>query len=625
MTAFPLRIVRWFTRRIRPRAVSTLESPGRVHQLAANLEAEKKALEAFTAATEDEFLTLGSLLRRITKLARDIRARSDEVITAAAGHTEDAAIQFAFQLLKKAEDLVRASREQHANVTNVFGKIHADLGRIAREREALMRTLSPLAPTTTQFRIQACAFDESTRARFFVLAESISEIVRDVQLAVGRRFEELEQTGKASGELVANLTMRVAEQNRETERMLDDTRSHLSTLNAALRCSEAAAESISQSGAKIAGGVANAIVALQCQDMARQKFQHIGNAMDEMIGHLAAGMSEGFQGAAERDAQRFLGDAGRVQLSQVRNVFSQLDEAAGQLSRGLEEVEAESGQFAASARQAGNATLDGRVTGQAIESIHAVLAVIESAVAGIAGVLELVARLRSTFNDCTAQILGLALSLRRVALNAQIFAAHVDGGTALEVVARNTRIIADEAMEQIDLISLRVTGLVNAVVDLEHRLRDYRELALIEQNLLSKEAAESEQRLCGLEKNLRKALGAIGPLERELAQAICDSCAQIRFPARVSEVSARCTTFFEGLIREYGDPQHAAEASPHSKVEALKRNYTMAHERVVHEQAVDLPPAFTAERQLEPAPDELGAAAIAGENEEKLADNVELF
>ena len=41
-----------------------------------------------------------------------------------------------------------------------------------------------------------------------------------------------------------------------------------------------------------------------------------------------------------------------------------------------------------------------------------------------------------------------------VALNAQIFAAHVDTGAALEVVASNTRTVADEAMQQLDEISL---------------------------------------------------------------------------------------------------------------------------------------------------------------------------
>ena len=181
--------------------------------------------------------------------------RSDEITAAATGRTEDAAIQFAFQLLKKAEDLVHASREQYNNVSVVFEKMHVEVIRIARERSALVRTLSPLEMTNSQFRIQACAFDEGTRAKFFALADSIGSIVRDVHNAVGQRFEELERTGEETGTAVTRLTSLATEQKAKTERMLTETRIDLSTLNDALQSSEAAAQSISQAGLKISGGV----------------------------------------------------------------------------------------------------------------------------------------------------------------------------------------------------------------------------------------------------------------------------------------------------------------------------------------------------------------------------------
>jgi len=173
-------------KRLRPSAAL---APDRVRELRSRLEAEKSALFGFTAAMEEEFLGLGTLLGKITSLAREVRRRSDEITAAATGRTEDAAIQFAFQLLKKAEDLVHASREQYNNVSVVFEKMHVEVIRIARERSALVRTLSPLEMTNSQFRIQACAFDEGTRAKFFALADSIGSIVRDVHNAVGQRFE----------------------------------------------------------------------------------------------------------------------------------------------------------------------------------------------------------------------------------------------------------------------------------------------------------------------------------------------------------------------------------------------------------------------------------------------------
>jgi hypothetical protein len=630
----------------------TLLSPERVRELSSGLEAEKAALFSFTTAMEEEFLELGTLLRKITSLARQVRSQSDEVTAAATGRAEDAAIQFGFQLLKKAEDLVHASREQYSGVSVVFEKMHVEVTQIARERVALMRTLSPLEMTNSQFRIQACAFDETIRAKFFALADNIGSIVRDVQTAVGQRFEELERTGEATGKAVTRLTGLAADQKAETERMLTETRRSLSTLNQALVSSEAVAQSMSQAGLNITGGVSKAILALQCQDMARQKFQHIGMAIDEMVGHLAAGSGDGFRGAEEADCRHFLADAGRVQLRQLRAVFEQLDEAGRQVAGGLAEIDAEAKTLADHALRAGSATLDGEIIGQAITSIHAVLEVIESAAVSIRSVVDLVQRLKSTFDDCTSQVLGLALKLRMVALNAQIFAAHVDTGAALEVVASNTRTVADEAMQQLDKISSRVTELIDSVVELEQRLSDYRDLAIMEQKLLLSESAESKKKLVVLEENLRGALTSIASMERELSETLRRTAGSIRFPDAVSRAGGRATAWFEQIVLQHSDSSSGAGALSHHKVQELNRNYTMAHERVVHQAVIDEltapdsnsvgPPTksaadpdhvsegndeiFDGKHEIAGPGSEQPSPAPNGEaGEEELADNVELF
>lgn len=604
-----------------------------IEDIQTRLESEKNALEAFTTAMENEFLDLGSLLRKITWVANQVKERSGEVMAAAAGHTEDAALQFAFQLLKKAEDLVEASREQHAAVFGVFERMHAHLRQIARERDALMRSLSPLDSTNTQFRIQACAFDESTRAQFSSLADSIGGIVRQVQTAVGERFEELERAGQATGELVTQLHGLAHQQKIDTDRMLAGTREHLGTLNQALLASEAAAGSIAQSGDNIAAGVARAIMALQCQDMAHQKFQHISAAIDEMAAHLRSRIETGLHGTEEADARHFLTEASRVQSGQLRTVFEQLHAAAREIQEGLEQVESESASFAGHALHSGSAALDGRMIPQAIESIHCVLGVIEKAVESIRGVGELVQNLKSTFRDCTSQILNLALSLRMVALNAQLFAAHVEEGTALEVVARNTRTIADEAMQQLDDISRRVTAMVQSVVDLESRLADYRELAAMEQKHLVAEAEESEKKLLALEANLRSAVAGIQPLERELANLVDRATAAIHFPAAVAQASSRSIALFDDLALQYSGAATTPNETTHHKVSALKRNYTMAHERDVHDSALG-PSLATGRAEVDNIPPLTGqtlaheparTAPADTEEEEHLADNVELF
>jgi hypothetical protein len=127
---------------------------------------------------------------------------------------------------------------------------------------------------------------------------------------------------------------------------------------------------------------------------------------------------------------------------------------------------------------------------------------------------------------------------------------------------------------------------------------------------------------------LRGALSAIGPVEKQLGAEIAGAVASIRFPKAVAEEKARSLSLFERVVEQYADP----EAGAHEKVQALKRNYTMAHERDVHESAVGAGDP----RVAEPPEEELAICEIPEEadpssqessetQEERLAENVELF
>jgi hypothetical protein len=179
------------------------------------------------------------------------------------------------------------------------------------------------------------------------------------------------------------------------------------------------------------------------------------------------------------------------------------------------------------------------------------------------------------------------------------------------------------------------------VVDLEHRLGDYAELAAMEQALLAGEADESEKRLRSLERHLRTAIAAIGPIETELAQMIQATIRSIRFPRAVAEVGARSTGLFQQIADDYSESDDIS----HDKVQDLKRNYTMAHERAVHESTIGPPVSKDVEPPMEPVAPGEGledrpprqelflfeeTVTLQTPNEtdgdtEKLADNVELF
>jgi len=606
----------------------------RINEQIVALAAEKQALSEFTAAMENEFLALGTALRTISSLARQVRGRADEVIAASSGRTEDAAIQFAFQLLKKAEDLVHACSEQYKTVLAVFDRIQDGFENLAHQRSGLETTLFPLGLIKTQFRIQSCAFDDATREEFSGLAVSLGELIKDVRTAVGEKFEHLARTQHATDEFAVKLAATLERQKRGTEKVLAEVRCHLSALNAILDESHQMARSLSQAGEGVASGVGKAIVALQCQDMARQRFQHIGEAIDEMVHHLQAAGANGLAGGEANDWRRYLADAGRIQLGQLRAVFKQLEAAARALTEGFKETQSAGHLFAERAVRCGGAALDSQIASRSIESVRQVLAVIGQAVDNMQTVIGLIGDLKSAFGGCTSQLVPLTHRLQFAAMNARISADQLHAGKTLEVLAEMTNTIAKDAMLQFDALSSSVTELIDSIVNLEQRLADYRELAVMEQEVLANEAGESAERLGALEDGLRRALTAIRPLERELSAAIHQGIEQIRFPAAVATAGRRSQSLFEQILGEYSDAGKEEGEAGGDTVQALKRNYTMSHERVVHEWAL----AATA--PTEPGPAGQGGAAPVGGGlgdsppappaevdgrEEKLADNVELF
>jgi hypothetical protein len=95
---------------------------------------------------------------------------------------------------------------------------------------------------------------------------------------------------------------------------------------------------------------------------------------------------------------------------------------------------------------------------------------------------------------------------------------------------------------------------------------------------------------------------------------------------------------FEQIALQYSDSSSGSAGASHHKVRELNRNYTMAHERVVHEAvsgrstALDIDPAVEPDDPFTEQDDILAAGSEEPEPipngevcDEELAGNVELF
>lgn len=601
-----------FTQRWRRVPAIEPASAARAAGIAGRLVAQRDALIQLSRAMGPEFVDLTGALREVNECATELAGYSRRLIAITSSSEELSSVTVSFQLMKKAEDLVRASYQQFDAIFEVFRELDRGLSAASSEEQSLARALIPLQFVTTLFRVQACAFPPDVRDRFFTLADDISSLGDDVKRAVAVSFEGLAQTKRASAMLVSEVSGRVQQHRSEIDAALNSTRTLLQRLGDSFQVSDETARSLEIVSAAIPGCVSRVVLALQCEDMARQKLEHLAAAIDEIDRRLRD------DAAADGERFAFAAQASAVQAAQLEALFVQLDKAAEDISGGMQGMQSHSQCIAQAALRSGVAEVDGQTMHRSVESMHDILAIIDATLERTRGILVSIAPLKERLSDCTAKMLGLALHLRLVALNAQVFAAQLEDGVALEELAAQTRRVCDSSLESLDRIHDRVDSLAGMVTALEDGLRDFVELGAVEHRVLDEEAAATKRRLEESHAGLLDCSRAIVPAEQRLAAAAESALGRMRFPAAVREAKERSIAEFRRVIEEceaFAGPCLAAAPPP--GLEALAQNYTMHQERVIHSASLGGLAQAIEETEAAPQP--------APTNEEDLGDNVELF
>lgn len=546
---------------------------------ARRLEEEKQALAHFVQATETEFLATG---RGLNELARSVQQTSevcDTLARLATGEVQDAAVQFAFQLLKKAEDLVLASYDQYDHVFVTFDALNASLAGLRKQHEALLRVLAPLTFITVAFRVEASRQPVEVREIFYSLAADIVQAVNEVRRSLERQFEELGASEQIARRLIENVSTSVRQHRRMVAATLETSRGHLRQMNDALAKSGLGATDLSTRNRAIMGHVGSIVMAQQCQDITRQKIEHIQHAMDEIRTHLPE----------LRTGDSFVADAAVIQSRQLQSVFDELDAAAAGVVAGIDGLRREAAAAAATAAQVGGTALTSDIGRACQQSFGDILTVIRDAVAQIAHVLAAFRPLQDRFVNCTTKATELARKIRYDALNAQIFAIHAPSGATLEVLADRMRSVTDETVDHIAAFGGALRTSADMVNNLCQRLADFQQLGLSEQQILCAEAEVSQAKLAELEAKVPSLIECISVGQVLLGESADRILEHIHFPNDVAVARARALTFFEGLIRD-ASPKGAPAtrtAAAMAKLAHLKASYTMAAERDLHATALE--------------------------------------
>ena len=595
----------WLLVPTRRRAKGLVEATG----WAGRLEGEKQALLSLVQGMEEEFLATGEGLERLAGKLSEIQAECRMLHDLTLGQADEAGVQFAFQLLKKSEDLVLASYEQYDHVFAMFSELRERLAHLALRRDQLMRVLLPLNFITMTFRIEASRHPVEVQEAFFTLAASVNKTVNDVRGALDRQFDDLAASECLARNLIGQISASIQQERGKVAGTLAACRGQLHALGESLLNCKAGTTDLAQLNQAVNRDIGSMVMAQQCHDITRQKIEHVAEAMAEMGTHLhATGTAEA---TAEAEARQFVHHAGQIQLQQVQNVFVQLNEAAGSLKSGMQSLRAEAGAAASTAIKMGSTTLNTEVAHQCQAGITGVLGVVRQSVRKIADIIAAFEPLQASFIDCTGQATSLAGDVRHAGLNAQVFAIHAPDGATLEVLAGRVRMISEDVIQQVDEMRTALNQTAAMITNLRTRLEDFRSLGETEEEVLLAESETSRRKLAELESAIPLLIKNITRQQAGFAEMVGEVLANVQFPDSVAEASPRSVGFFEDLVAWAGKDNAAGDdAAASQKIDRLKANYTMASEHAAHTGVLAAGPANVAAPEFELFAEPEPAAAV---------------
>jgi hypothetical protein len=583
---------------------------------ARRLEEEKLFLLSLVRGMETEFLATGDGLGRLAAQLGEIQSQCQSLSDLTLGQSQDAAVQFAFQLLKKAEDLVLASYDQYDHVFATFTELQQRLAQLSRQHDELMRVLLPLSFITLSFRIEASRHPVEVQQAFSTLAASVNRTVNEVRLTLERQFAEIAASERIARSLIGQISASVREHRQEAAATLETSRRQLHALSDSLVRCQAGTMDLAQLNQAVNRHIGDLVLAQQCQDITRQKIEHVGEAMVEMRTHLDDAKTGG--PAVETSARQFVFQAGQIQLQQVQNVFDQLNAAAESLQSGIHSLRAEATEAAAAVVKMSSTTLDAQITRQCHAGIGEILGIVQQAVEKIAAIVTAFEPLQASFVDCTRKATTLAGDVRLAGLNAQVFAIQAPDGATLEVLAGRVGVISEQVIQQVEQMGAALTHTAEMINNLRQRLEDFQVLGRAEEEVLTAESVLSQKKLTDLETAIPVLIQGVTRQQETFAQSVQKVLARIRFPEAVAQASARSLGFFQDLVAwSHTDGANLEDKSDAArKLDRLKANYTMASERDTHAAALQPAPATTPAielfEDLDPAPPKMAGPPEPG-------------
>jgi hypothetical protein len=565
---------------------------------------------------EAQFLAIGNHLEELSSFSSRVVNTGEQLLRLATGQADgDDFLRRAIDVLLPPVQVLDDSLSRAAAVIDQLCQHQEMITDVRRLEGVLDRIVAPLKFIQTAFRIESAGLDPEVRAVFLALTRDIEQLHAQV---VGLFAEQFQSLARAQ-EQISALVKRLRPQIKAHQQMSGDKKAlierTLEELRVALEENRRQDVRLVDAAQGLRGAVRNVVRSVQFQDITSQQLMHVDEAIGEMARRLEQ-MPDRRTRAGEKpwdDACVFLGDAGKVQVAQIHAVEESLTDAEKTIGAALAEIAGRADAVdheCMTLRNFRTISIEGDGVVQVVlNSLDELTHIIDRTYVMQSEVYETLRPLGNMASNLTGVIRGLSQSIRLIALNAQIQAAHVGSGTGLEVLSQRTCQIADQAAAANNDSAAALERLIGGFDEMVAESRRLQEAVGEQKTWIEGEGGAVRQQLHDYRDRTLATFMDLGGIMDSTRAAAKSALDRLPFEAaarsRLDELAGVLETFARAATG-------AASAQARSEPAAadLQQKYTMASERLTHEAAL-CRPSVPSELVPNPAPVPGLAAATA--------------
>ena len=469
-----------------------LPRPASLAAASANLKNSANELHQVSGALEKRFLATGAAMEQLAGKGVIFVQLSEKLLNTATGRVGGSGLFFTamhvvetpLQFLNDSHTSTRAllQRLQHANNRiDEFINIQAEL----------QRTIAPLKYIQTLFKIESAPLGENVQAMFGALTLEIEKLHDQICELFTTKFLELREIQRTVRQVIGELQTQTDNLWDGISREKSQIDQSLAKLQHELLENQQREPRISRVGKEINQDIQRIVIGLQYQDIINQKLQHTSAALTQIEEQLAAAAGP-----------ELLNQSCRLEAGQLEAVRQDLAGAETAVKSGVKNilnrlVSADSQCLSLAEFEQLTTSADGMV--QVLFDVFETLRNQTAATAASsAAAFDKLRPIGGLASDLTRVVRDFSQRIHLIGLNAQVQAAQVGNGGALEVLSARTSEISRATTQISESVARHLDQLVADLAEGVKELEALQNEAIKQQSTLANEGAAAESSLHAL-------------------------------------------------------------------------------------------------------------------------------